>query len=379
MDSSILENNEKIMTKNNVKYIDSISIIRNGYIVYDRFYSYYNYSDMHILNSITKSVTSILIGIANHSGFITNLDEPIVNIFSNRTFANMNAKKEAITIQDLLEMRSGLEWNTPGLFSEYPVRPQDYEFHSNHTNSFEYWSLNFADDDAKLITSDDWVQFVLDKPMEDSPGLVFKYNTGVSHLLQVIIKIKTGMDPQTFAEDYLFTPLNITNYHWWKDPQGVIAGGHGLWLHPYDIAKFGYLYLHNGSWGGQTIVPEDWVHQSVTPPAGTGYGFQWWINTKAEYYRGLGIGGQILLVQPKTNLVVVITSTNYLGGWSDYSLQFTLIDKHIIPAVVTINPTTTTTPGTTSTTTTIEPTSTNGISILLVFIIFVSLVIKKRH
>lgn len=386
MDSSILDNIEKIMTKNSVNYIDSITIIRNGYIVYDSFFSYYNYSDLHILNSITKSVTSILIGIANHTGFITNLDEPVVNIFSNRTFANMNAQKEAISIQDLLEMRSGLEWNAPGLFSEYPIHHLDYEFHSNYTNSFEYWSLNPADDDAKMVTSDDWVQFVLDKPMEDDPGTVFKYNTGVSHLLQVIIKNKTGMDPQTFAEDYLFIPLNITNYHWWKDPQGVIIGGYGLWLHPHDIAKLGYLYLHNGSWGGQTIVPEDWVRQSVTPHS-AGYGFQWWINTKAGYFRGLGIGGQILLVHPKKNLVVVITSTNYRGGWSDYSLQTTLIDEHIIPACVadtsitkqTTETTTTTTPGTTSTPTSSEPAPTNGFSILLVFVSFVSLVIKKRH
>ncbi|MHA1996098.1 MAG: serine hydrolase domain-containing protein [Candidatus Hodarchaeales archaeon] len=383
MDSTKLDEVDEILSKLDIKYIDSITVIRNGFLVYDRFFEFYNYSDLHLLNSVTKSVSSILIGIANKSGFISNLDEPVLEILSDKTFANMDARKEAITIRNLLTMQSGLQWNPAGMFTEFPVHPQDYIFHSNYTNYFnESWPLSMEDDTAKMSVTDDWVQYVLDKPMAADPGTIFQYNTGVSHLLQVIIANKTGMNPQTFAEDYLFSPLNITEYYWWN----------GLWLHPHDVAKLGYLYLHNGSWGGQAIVLEDYVSQSLIPYGDTGaedYGFQWWINTQEGYFRGVGIGGQMLLVQPENNLIVVITSSNYLGGWPDHTLQSTLITTKIIPAIIadtsiTKNPGTTTTStaittttSTTTTTTTATTTATTP-SWTFIFIILCLVVLSSR-
>lgn len=382
MDSAKLDEVDKILKIQDVKYIDSICAIRNGFLVYDRYFEYYNHSDLHILNSVTKSVSSILIGIANTSGFISNLDESVLDILSDRTFANMDARKEAITIRNLLTMQSGLQWHPAGMFTEFPVHPQDYEFHSNYTNYFnESWPLSMEDDTAKMVCTNDWVQYVLDKPMAANPGTIYQYSTGVSHLLQVIIANKTGMNPQTFAEDYLFLPLNITDYYWWKDPQGIIAGGHGLWLHPHDIAKLGYLYLLNGSWGGQMIVSEDFVAQSITSHADTGaggYGYQWWIIEKEGYFQGIGIGGQKLLVYPEKELIIVYTSSNYLGGWPDHTLQSTLAG-YIIDATEspTTTPITSTTPSTiTSTSLTAEESS--GWPFILILLSLVAITPRKH-
>ena len=316
--------------------IDSVTVIRHGWIVADRYYDYYSYGDLHNLNCVTRTVTNLLIGIANKSGFISNLDEPIVNIFSNRTFTNMDGQKEKITIRHLLGMQSGLTWREWPPVTEWPDA-DDYVFHSNTSNRLDNgsWKISPNSNFYQLFNSTDWVQHILDKPMKADPGTNMYYSFADSHLLQAIIHHKSDMTSRAFAENYLFSPLDITDYHWWDDPQGILWGGGGLWLHPHDVAKIGYLYLKNGTWGDEVIVHGEWVQESLEPKSednfGTTRGWAW--HLEEEYYLYMGGGGQTLLVQPEEELIVVITSSSYLDGSDGFQSELYILNEYIFPAL----------------------------------------------
>ncbi len=311
IDSTTLDLIYTTIIKNDIG-IDSILIIRNGYLVYEKYFEYYNYSHLHHLQCVTKAITSILIGIANTSGLIPNLDQPVLEIFTNRTFANVGAKKQAITIRHLLKSQMGIEWS---LSSLGPVDKHDYPLLSNMSaDRMENlpWEYPYGDEPGPMVNSDDWVQYILDKPMERDPGTQWDYNSGASHLLSVILQNKTGMNTVDYADKYLFTPLNITDYHWWNDSAGITMGCYGLWLQSIDMAKIGYLYLNNGTWNGTPIVPKEWVEISTVGDEVTKeYGYQWWIKPSEDYYYAQGLGGQYIIVMPDKRLVVVITASEF--------------------------------------------------------------------
>ncbi|MHA2328806.1 MAG: serine hydrolase domain-containing protein [Candidatus Hodarchaeales archaeon] len=303
-----------------IKYdigIDSIIIARNGHLVYEKYFEYYNYSNLHQMQSITKSITSILIGIANATGFITNLDQPILDIFTSRSFVNVDARKQTITIRHLLKMQTGMECDE-GAFLPFisTIDKHDYELLSNlSADRFENIPLSPNRNLMRMVNSDDWVQYVLDKPMVAAPGTVYKYDSGASHLLSAIIRNKTGMNAVDFAKKHLFDPLNITDYHWWNDSMGISTGAFGLWLQPIDMVKIGNLYLNNGTWKGSQIVPMEWVWESTIPfttatPNGP-LGYQWWINPSKTYYYAFGLGGQFIVIKPDEKMVVTITASEY--------------------------------------------------------------------
>lgn len=314
MNSSKLENLYQVIISQDIG-IDSIHIVRHGYLVYEKYFDYYNYSNLHHLWSSTKSITSILIGIANATGFITDLDEPVLDIFSDRSFTNIDARKEALTIRHLLKMQSGLQWNEHDVQAwTGTVNKHDYEFISNLTDvSLSTWPFNPIWDPIQMINSSDWIQFVLDRPMLSDPGTEVYYNSGVSHLLSAIIQNKTGMNTERFAKQYLFDPLDIGEYLWFNDSLGISIGGFGLWLQPFDLTKIGYLYLNNGTWNDSQIVPAQWVQES-TQDYGIGYGYHWYIDTSQNFYYSPGLGGQIIVIKPDDSLVVAITASEYEFG-----------------------------------------------------------------
>ncbi|MFX0091580.1 MAG: serine hydrolase domain-containing protein [Candidatus Hodarchaeota archaeon] len=300
--------------------VDSIAIVRNGFLVYEKVFEYYNYSPMHHLFSSTKSITSILIGIANQTGYITNLDQPVLEIFSDRNFTNMDSRKQSMTIRHLLKMESGLEWNEDPITNS-SVDKHDYALLSNHTNFyFDNWPICLESKAVQMVLlNTDWVQFILDQPMRDEPGTRFEYSTGVAHLLSAIIQNKTGMKAADFAKLTLFDPLNISNYYWWTDPMGITTGGHGLWMTPLDMLKIGYLYLNNGTWNNRQIVPKEWVQES-TEPYNLGlrlnnndwwYGYLWWVDNYTNTMQTGGFGGQFIFIKPDENLVVSITASEH--------------------------------------------------------------------
>jgi CubicO group peptidase (beta-lactamase class C family) len=359
--------------------VDSVSILKNGFLCYDKYFDYYNYSNIHNMFSVTKSFTSTLIGIANYSGMITNLDESVLEIFSNRTIENLDSRKEAMTIRHLLEMRSGLEWNEldePVYREGKEISYNNYTFHTNVTDAYPgTWLGHFnpVNDFPRQLNSTDWIQYVLDKPMVAEPGTEWYYNTGVSHLLSAIFTEKTGKSLEAFAKEHLFDPMNFSDYTWWKDPYDpseLNVGGGGLWLQPEDMLKYGYLYLNNGTWNNSQIIPELWIYESTkdySPALGNlGYGYQWWIDTAKDYYFALGHRGQIILVQPENDLVVVITACG-----NEDTILASIVNVFIFSALL---PKDTSTSTTTTTTTTPTP----GWYVPLLLFTLVSMIFVKR-
>ncbi|MHA3964463.1 MAG: serine hydrolase domain-containing protein [Candidatus Thorarchaeota archaeon SMTZ1-45] len=275
----------------------SYLVIRNGYIILEGYPDPdYNESTLKHVWSVTKSFTSALVGMALGAGDLTSLDELVVDFFPDKTIANLDEDKQSITVEHLLTMTAGFEWSS-------------------------------ATDPSDMMDSPDWIQYVLDKPMADVPGETFNYNSGASHLLSAIVNRTTGIPTQSYADTYLFQPLGISDYEWIIDPQGVASGHAGLNITPRDMAKFGFLYLNNGTWDGEQIVPSTWVSASTQVQApDEDYGFQWWIDPERDAYYAFGRDGQYIWVQPKNDLIVVFTASE--------GMYLSLIPWYIIPAIL---------------------------------------------
>jgi len=318
-------------------YIDRLVVIRNGYVVQNERYSqdyrsisrgrngplgcgvdactgttfqhefnylhpdwhpYYQGRDVHTLQSVTKSVASTLIGIAITRGEIAGTDVPLLSFFEDRDLSRVDDRLHDATLEDLLTMRSGIEWHETD-------RPLD------ETNTT-----------LLLERSNDWIAFTLAQPMDARPGEKWVYNSGGSHLMSGVIRRATGRFADAYAEMYLFRPLGIRDYHWKKTPKGFPDTEGGLYLEAEQLAKLGYLFLKGGMWDGRRVVSEEWVQRATSRvvdrvnQAGWGYGYQWWRLDRdgVEVWAGLGFGGQFLLVLPQYQLIGVVNSWNIFGG-----------------------------------------------------------------
>lgn len=303
--------------------IHSVLIARHGVLVHETYFYPYAPETPHAIYSATKSISSALIGIAIAEGKIPSVQTPLLDLFPERTVQNVDERKRAITLEHLLTMSSGLSWRRPASGGPPPV----YAFQN----------------------SDDPVQFVLDRPVDDAPGSQFFYNSGGSHLLSAIVQERTGQTALDYAREKLFGPLGVEDVTWESAAQGVNDGGSGIWLRPRDMARFGLLYLRQGEWNGRQILPAEWVVASTTrhvpapdregqgyPPTPNlvGYGYQWWINALGGY-SAIGFGEQEIIVLPEQDLVVVITGTTPETG---SITPEDLTRKFIVPAVKSANP-----------------------------------------
>ncbi len=300
MSTAIFQEMQHSYMENNLP-LDSMLVIRNGYIVYEDYPNpNYGQETIHVMYSCTKSVTSALTGIATNLG-LYNIDDLALSFFPGRTIDNLNPWKEAITVENMLMMRSGLSWDE----TTYP-----------------YGNIN--NDVTAMTSSADAVQYVLDLPMVSEPGTAWLYNTGASHLLSAIITEESETSTVAFADQHLFGPLGITTRLWGTDQSGVCYGGHDLYLRPRDMAKFGFLYLNNGSWDGQQIVPANWVATSTDAltqlSPRQSYGYQWWIDQGVSSYSARGYQGQYIFVYPESSLIVVITASDIDGIISYYDI-----------------------------------------------------------
>ncbi len=288
--------------------IQSITIVRNGYLVLDAYLYPFKDGQKHDLHSITKSVISALIGIAIDKGYLKNVNQTISELFPNKKFALLDARKKLMTLQDLLIMGSGFDCNDA---------------------SENNWAGTIA-----MKKSADWTQYTLNLPMADTPGKSFHYCNGVSHLLSAIIQESSGMTTLAFAKKYLFDPLGIADIEWEVSPEGINNGYAGLRMHPRDVAKIGLLYLNRGKWENERIISAQWIEASTQPYldgrwAGEDYGYQWWVNP-AGFYSAIGMFGQALYVVPDKNLIAVFTGD--IGG-ADMYISGNLLKEHIVPAM----------------------------------------------
>ena len=303
------------MIDENQVAIDSLLIVKNGYMVLEEYPgSIYDQDNRHIIHSCTKSFTSALVGIAIEEGYIDSVDEKLVDLLPNRTYANYDERIDDITLEHLLMMTSGFEWD------EWS---QPYSSYAN--SHYQYWAASNS------------VQFVLDLPLAYDPGEAWVYSSGSSHLLSAIVTEATGVSLLEYAAEKIFTPLGIqvSDVYWPTDNQGIYRGSGGVEMRPRDMAKYGFLFLNNGTWNGEQIVPSAWVQTSsetlTTFDDYSGYSYQWWTypTETANVYSANGYVGQNIFVIPSLDMVVVFTSRT-----PTYP-QVSLLFDYIIPAALT--------------------------------------------
>jgi CubicO group peptidase (beta-lactamase class C family) len=286
--------------------IDSVVIIRNGYMVLDAYYYPFSKGQKHIIHSCTKSIMSALIGIAIDKGYIRSVDQPIIDFFPDKDIANMDDLKKSISLENLLMMSSGLECRDSYLYGWKGL--------------------------IEMRNSGDWAQYVLDLPMTDPPGQRFEYCNGVSYLLSVIIQHTTKMKTLDFARENLFNPLGISEVRWASSPQGIDIGWGEMWLKADDMAKIGLLYLEKGRWDQSQILPASWINEStrghIDATLFDQYGYQWWVDS-AGFYMAVGYKGQFIFVVPDKDMVVVFTSDL---SPDKFYIPRRLLWEYIIPA-----------------------------------------------
>ncbi len=286
IDSDKLADMLQAIREKNIQ-IHSLLIIRNGYVVTDATFYPYDGKDVHDVASDTKSVMTTLIGIAADHGKLE-LEDKLVSFFPDHTILNLDARKQEISVRHLVSMSSGLDCTAEG--DEKTLK--------------------------EMTASPDYTQFVLDRQVSWAPGEHFVYCSPAIHMLSPILQQATGMPALDFARKYLFEPLGIRDAMWERDPQGYYDGWGDLSLLPHDMAKIGFLFLHNGQWDGKQIVSSQWVEQATQAHMETGndpYGYGWWMDPAVEgAYRADGRGGQFIYILPKWNMIIVTTG----GGFS---------------------------------------------------------------
>jgi len=316
------------ITKGKYKDIHSLLIVKDGKLVLEEYFAaegkiigpFVNqvFRDrVQMLASVTKSVNSALIGIAQQQGYITDIDAPAFVLFPEYSVLIKDGK-EQIKLKHLLTMSAGFHWNE--LVIPY----------SNPQN-----------DAMVMHQGKDLIRYCLEKSMAKKPGEKFVYHSGLSVILGEILKRSVGVLGDKFAEEYLFKPLGISEYNWPTTHEGLLKTGGGLALRPRDMAKFGQLYLNKGKWNGKQVVPEKWVKASTQHQVKTtsgGYGYQWWLRSfsvndrQINSFYAIGRAGQFIVVFPELDMVVVSTAQNYDRGWSRRFYE--MLGNYILPAII---------------------------------------------
>jgi len=283
--------------------LHGLLVIRHGVLALEEYFNNWERDRLHTLQSVSKSFTSALVGIAIAREEFKGVEEKALDFFPDmKDIANMDERKASIRLEDLLTMRSGTDYHEQG--------PDSPHFQLNRLER-------------------GWDKFYLDRPMLRPPGTVFLYDSGGVILLSAMLKNRTGLHAAKYAEEHLFKPLGIENYFWHENLEGHSHAGGGLNLTARDTAKLGQLYLNNGRWGDAQVVPADWVRESCRthvdltspgqPPGG--YGYLWWIgapdprgNGRQSVTIARGRYGQLIFVVPEHDMVVVMISIAQEGG-----------------------------------------------------------------
>lgn len=279
--------------------VQSLVIIRNGKLILESYFQGEGRSELQKLFSVSKSITSLLIGIAIDNGLIQHTKTNLISAIPVQHHPEaIDSAKKNLTLEHALTMTCGFLWDEESIpFSD----KQNSHTQMNHQR--------------------DWHNFVLSGPLNYEPGDEWNYNTGCSHLLGAVIKNSTGKHAAEFADQHLFRPLGIDEYKWNTDPMGYpcVGGSNGgLSLKTSDLAKIGQLVLNKGRWKGNQIVSEKWVEEStavhVQATSISHYGYLWWrdqYRIKGKMVQAIcayGYGGQSLNIYPELNMVVAITS-----------------------------------------------------------------------
>lgn len=303
-----------------ISALQGLAVARNDVIVGEE---YFNYSgpdpdpNIHVM-SVTKSITATLVGIAINSGYIQTVNQTVSD-YLKAEVDTVNPALGKVTIRQLMTMTCGHIWLEIGPVSEF----------------------------SDFVNAPNQLNYILNKPIVNTPGTVFNYSDGAAHLTSVIISKATGMTASAFADKYLFDPMGLGSRTWYSDKQGYSYGGVRLCIGIHDMIKIGCLYLHDGYYNGRQIVPAEWIN-TVTAfqmktnnevPFLTDYGYYWWLGSAhgQNFVCANGYGGQFIFIVKNLNLVIV-SRTDYRNindtkaGENWYNVLNIIINK-ILPAV----------------------------------------------
>jgi CubicO group peptidase (beta-lactamase class C family) len=317
--------------------IHSIVIVKKDKLVFEKYYEGSLYSNDptgskgdfilydretdHFLASVSKSITSVLFGATVKAGFIIKADTMLIDVLPEYEHILVDEKAD-ITLEHLLCMSSGLHWDE--------------------------WSASYEDptnDVVALFREDDPIEYILSKPLTNSPGDEFHYNSGGTNVLGAVIEKETGMSLLDFANEYLFDPLNVQGGLWEKMAAGYYFASGGIYLRPRELTKIGYLFLNEGYWDNKQIITSEWISESITAhvqtddliPQSDSYGYQWWImdfhanNQRYECFFAAGWGDQYMFVFPDQEMVITINSGNFAGEAKMSVFKF--VENHILPGL----------------------------------------------
>jgi CubicO group peptidase (beta-lactamase class C family) len=264
-------------------------VVHRGVLVAEHYYQGATANTANHIRSVTKGITSTLVGIAVDLGIIQRIDTPVLDYLPECNTAELDERKRALTLNHLLTMTAGFQWD-------------ELTFDEKALAQVSAWFGG-----GKLCALHD----ALARPLASAPGKAFNYDSPAADLVSVILTRATGQDLRSFAVEHLFAPLGIGDFEWETDPAGFYRGSAGLTVRPRDLARIGQLYLQRGEWQGRQIVSPTWIEQATKAQValhdGYGYGRLWWVGNRepAPFFSGVGYGGQLLLVAPALKLVVV--------------------------------------------------------------------------
>jgi CubicO group peptidase (beta-lactamase class C family) len=296
--------------------VHSVVVARHGRLVFEQYFAGYDepwgYGDKrykfdakmkHDMRSVSKSIVSLLTGIAIDRGLINGVDAPALQFFPE--MASVATEKwPSVRLRDLLTMSSGMSWDENRAWTD-PKNDEPY-----------------------LGSEADPIHYIFSKPIVATPGTQWNYNGGGVDLLGAIIARQSGKSLDVFAREALFAPLGITDFEWQTYRNGKVSAAAGLRLRPRDATKIGQLMLNKGAWQGAQIVSADWAEESVAPRfQAIGYlgglffyGRSWWLGRtlsggqEVPWIAAMGLGGQRVFIVPSLDLVVTSTSGLYTDG-----------------------------------------------------------------
>jgi len=315
MNSQLLA--EALAEGENRGFVDCILVIRNGHIVAEKYYNGFDKNIPHNVKSVSKSFLSAVTGIALRDGHLDNLNLKMLDFFTEYLYPTIDPQKFNITIRNLLMMRAGMD---------------------HERNNY-----------SQIYNSSNWLKTTIEFPLLYDPGTTFSYNTFQTHLLSAIITKASGMNTKDFVEKNLLDKMNIELADWEKGPQGYYFGGNSMHFTPRNMARLGYLYMHNGSLKGDQIVPSERVEESLTNYTNftssnwgdlhnVNYGYLWWLGEikNLEVFLAIGYGGQFVINFPNLNLIIVSTAEWRLG-WDTADQHeraiLSIVADYIVPAV----------------------------------------------
>ena len=313
--SEALSNAFNVITQQD--YINSVTIVRNGFLVADKYFNGYDQNDIYNYKGASINIISALIGIALENKIIDSLDQKIMEFFPEYNRLDLDPKIFDVTIKHLLTMKAGFD---------------------SERNNY-----------SQIYYSDNWIGSTISLPLLSDPGADFRFNIFCAHLLSGIITKASGMSTLDYAKKYLFEPLNISVQYWERDPQNNYFGGNNMYLKPSDMAKLGLLYLNNGMFEEKRIIPVDWIEKSTTNYTsfdnlswdgihGINFGYMLWTGTMNHYNLifTIGYGGQYVFLFPNLDLIIIITANpDVNGGHADWQ-ELTIINivaNYILPSV----------------------------------------------